>query len=160
MANDTEDTGADASAQDTGEAPPSARAKAPASSSAGPSGAGLSSAGPSGAGPDAPTAEAHAEGVDATGAVDDSERRAKEELLEAVDHFRNAASLLFGRAARDPSVKQATKEVRRVVGRVSDAAEPLAKELGQELGRFTKDVMRAVDETTKRARGRGADEEE
>lgn len=106
-----------------------------------------------------PTAEAKSDDVDATGATP-KEREAKEELFEAIDHFKNAASILFSRATSDPAVKKAGKEVRRVVDEVSDAAEPLAKELTTELGRLTKDIMKAVDGTAKRTARRDEEDEE
>lgn len=106
----------------------------------------------------AETAEAKAEGVDATGA-DADERDAKEEIVEAIGHFKNAASILFGRATSDPAVKTATKEAERVVRKIGDAAEPIAKELTSELGRLTRDVLGAVENTRKRVSERGDEEE-
>lgn len=93
--------------------------------------------------------------VDATGA-DPEERDAKEELFEAIDHFKNAASILFNRAASDPAVKNVTKEAGRVARQLGDAAEPLAKQVGDaaepiarqltdEVGRLTRDVMDLID---------------
>ena len=100
--------------------------------------------------------------TDATGA-DPSERRAKDELFEAIDHFKNAASILFDRASRDPAVKSATKEAgkvvraidpavknatkeaEKVVRKIGDAAEPLAKQLTDEVSRLTRDVLSAVE---------------
>jgi DNA-binding protein H-NS len=88
---------------------------------------------------------------------------AKEELFEAIDHFKNAASILFNRATKDPTVKSATKEAERIarqIGdaaepatkeaeriarKIGDAAEPLAKQLTSELTRLTRDVMGAVE---------------
>ncbi len=84
------------------------------------------------------------ESVDETGA-DRPERKAKDELFEAIDHFKNAASILFDRAAKDPAVKSATKEAGRLAKKLGDAAEPLAKQLTGELGRLTKDVMEVVE---------------
>ena len=75
----------------------------------------------------------------------DDPQQAKEELFEAIDHFKNAASILFQRATTDPAVKNARKEAERVAKKLGDAAEPLAKQLTDELGRLTKDVMKAVD---------------
>jgi hypothetical protein len=95
--------------------------------------------------------------VDETGA-DAEEGDAKEELFEAIDHFKNAASILFNRATKDPAVKTATKEAGRVVKQIGDAAEPLAKELTKEVGRLTRDVLGAIDGTRKKERRR--DEEE
>jgi hypothetical protein len=82
--------------------------------------------------------------VDETGA-DAEEHSAKEELFEAIDHFKNAASILFGRATNDPAVKNATKEAGRIAKKVGDAAEPLAKQLADEVTRMTRDVMSAVE---------------
>ena len=97
-------------------------------------------------------------GVDETGA-DAEERDAKEELFEAIDHFKNAASILFNRAAKDPAVKTATKEAGRVVKQIGDAAEPLAKELTKEVGRLTKDVIGAIDGARKKIEERSDEEE-
>lgn len=100
--------------------------------------------------------------IDETGA-DPQERNAKEELFEAIDHFKNAASIIFDRATSDPTVKSATKEAGRVARKIGDAAEPLAAELTKELSRLTKDMMKAVEGTTRRARGKkkgSRDEEE
>lgn len=83
-------------------------------------------------------------GTDATGA-DAAERDAKEELFEAIDHFKNAASILFNRATKDPTVKTATKEAERIARKIGDAAEPLAKQLTSELTRLTRDVKQAVE---------------
>lgn len=82
--------------------------------------------------------------VDETGA-DADEQSAKEELFEAIDHFKNAASILFGRATSDPAVKQVTKDVGRVARKVGDAAEPLAKQLADEVTRMTRDVKAAIE---------------
>ena len=93
--------------------------------------------------------------VDATGA-DPEEQDAKQELFEAIDHLKNAASILFGRAANDPAVKNAGREAERMVKKLedaaepmvkqlSDAAEPLAKQLTGELGRLTRDVLDVVE---------------
>jgi len=95
------------------------------------------------------TTSAKAEGFDATGA-DTGERAAKDELFEAIDHFKNAASILFGRAAKDPAVKTATKEAGRVVKQIGDAAEPVARELTKEMGRMTQDMLSLVERTRKR----------
>lgn len=84
------------------------------------------------------------ESVDETGA-DRGERKAKDELFEAIDHFKNAASILFERATKDPAVKSATKEAERIAKKIGNAAEPLAKQLTGELSRLTKDVMEVVD---------------
>jgi hypothetical protein len=82
--------------------------------------------------------------IDETGA-DGAERQAKDELFEAIDHFKNAASILFGRAASDPAVKSAKKEAGRIAKKIGDAAEPLAKQLTTEISRLTKDVMETVE---------------
>ena len=106
----------------------------------------------------AETADADATGadVDATGA-DEKERDAKNELAEAFDHVKNAASILFDRAAKDPGLKTATKEAERVVKQIGDAAEPVVQELSKEVGRITRDVLAAVERTRKKLEG---DEEE
>lgn len=75
---------------------------------------------------------------------------AKAELFEAIDHFKNAASILFDRATSDPALRTATKEAGRVVKKIGDAAEPIAAELTKELGRLTRDVMSVVEGTTRR----------
>ena len=70
---------------------------------------------------------------------------ARDELFEALDHFKNAANILFDRATKDPAVRTATKEAEKVVKKVGDAAEPLAKQLTGELSRLTKNVLEAVE---------------
>jgi hypothetical protein len=70
---------------------------------------------------------------------------ARDELFEAIDHLKNAANILFDRAAKDPTVRSATKEAAKVVKNVGDAAEPLAKQLTGELSKLTKNVLEAVD---------------
>ena len=82
--------------------------------------------------------------VDETGA-DAEEQSAKEELFEAIDHFKNAASILFGRAANDPALKNATKDAGKLARKIGDAAEPLAKQLTGDITRMTRDVMAAVE---------------
>ena len=77
---------------------------------------------------------------------------AKEELFEAIDHFKNAASILFGRVADDPTLKSATKEAERIAKKIGDAAEPLAKQLTGEVSRMTKDILDAVESGTKKKR--------
>lgn len=86
--------------------------------------------------------------IDETGA-DAAERKAKDELFEAIDHFKSAASILFGRAASDPAVKSATKEAGRLAKKIGDAAEPLAHQLTSEISRLTKDVMDTVEDVTR-----------
>lgn len=99
---------------------------------------------------------------DDRGASDDEERdsgeerNAKDELFEAIDHFKNAASILFDRATKDPAVKSATKEAERVVKKIGSAAEPLAKQLTSELGRLTRDVRDAVEGGLGTAKKKGA----
>ena len=47
---------------------------------------------------------------------DESETTPRDELFEAIDHFKNAASLLFQRAS--PTMKRATQKVDEAVGRI------------------------------------------
>lgn len=91
--------------------------------------------------------------IDETGA-DAAERKAKDELFEAIDHFKSAASILFGRAANDPAVKSATKEAGRLARKIGDAAEPLAHQLTSEFSRLTKDVMDTVEDVTGRGKSK------
>jgi hypothetical protein len=83
-------------------------------------------------------------------------RTAKEELFEAIDHFKNAASILFERATKDPTVRSATKEAERIARKISDAAEPLAKQLTTELNRLTRDVMQTVEGRKPKRRAAGS----
>lgn len=69
---------------------------------------------------------------------------AKQELFEAIDHFKKAANILFDRAAKDPAVKTATEEAERVFKKLGNTAEPLARQLTDELGRLTKRVSDTV----------------
>lgn len=72
-------------------------------------------------------------------------KKAKEELFEAIDHFRSAASILFERATKDPTVRQATAEAERVVQKIGATAEPLAKHLVAELSKLTRNIADTVD---------------
>lgn len=96
------------------------------------------------------------------------DRQAKEELFEAIDHFKSAASILFDRARNDPAVKSGLSEAERLAKKLGDAAEPLARQLTDELGRMTKDVRDTVEGASRRRKKRsspppepaGSDEEE
>jgi hypothetical protein len=81
---------------------------------------------------------------------------AKDELFEAIDHFKNAASILFDRAAKDPGVRSATKEAEKILDKINDAAEPVVKKVGEaaeplakqltgELSKLTRNVLDAVE---------------
>lgn len=88
---------------------------------------------------------------------------AKQELFEAIDHFKQAASLFFDKASKSPTAKKmqsaiesasekadgwtekidpafesASKEAERVIGKLGASAEPLAKQLTGELKSLTK----------------------
>jgi len=97
---------------------------------------------------------------------------AKKELFEAIDHFKQAASLFFDKASKspavtktvsaiesasekadgwtekiDPAFESASKEAERVIGKLGATAEPLAKQLTGELKSLTKrfgDVARGA----------------
>ncbi|HEY8427173.1 MAG TPA: hypothetical protein VIL20_02315 [Sandaracinaceae bacterium] len=86
----------------------------------------------------------------AKGARKGDAKDAKEELFEAIDHFKNAASILFNRATQDPTVRSATKEAERIAKKIGEAAEPLAKQLTGEITRLTRDVLSAVEGGTTR----------
>lgn len=87
----------------------------------------------------------------------------KKELFEAIDHFKQAASLFFDKASKsdaakkvqsaiesasekadgwtekiDPAFESASKEAERVIGKLGATAEPLAKQLTGELKSLTK----------------------
>ena len=87
----------------------------------------------------------------------------KKELFEAIDHFKQAASLFFDKAAKSPTAKKmqsaienasekadgwtdkidpafesASKEAERVIGKLGATAEQLAKQLTGELKSLTK----------------------
>jgi hypothetical protein len=72
--------------------------------------------------------------------------KAKDELFEAIDHFKRAANILFDRAAKDPTVRSATSEAERVIQKLGATAEPLARQLTSELGRLTKRITDSVSE--------------
>ncbi|MBK8168862.1 MAG: hypothetical protein IPK60_00790 [Sandaracinaceae bacterium] len=76
-------------------------------------------------------------------------RRAKDELFEAIDHFRSAASILFERATKDTTLRQATAEAERVVQKIGATAEPLAKQLATELAKLTRTIVESVDSKRK-----------
>jgi len=103
---------------------------------------------------------------------------AKKELFEAIDHFKQAASLFFDKASKsdaarkvqsaienasekadgwaeklDPALQSASKEAERVIGKLGATAEPLAKQLTGELKALTKrlgDVARGGGERPSR----------
>jgi hypothetical protein len=75
----------------------------------------------------------------------DATTKAKDELFVAIEHFKNAASILFDRAAKDPSLRSATHEAERVMQKVGATAEPLARSLAGELSKLTRQVADAVD---------------
>jgi len=75
-----------------------------------------------------------------------SPREARDELFEAIDHFKSAANLFFERATNDPAVKQATSEAERVFTKLGERAEPLARQLTGELGRLTRRIQDTVQE--------------
>lgn len=77
-----------------------------------------------------------------------SEADPREELFEAIDHFKKAANALFDRASKDPTIKSATSEAERVIQKLGATAEPLARQLTGELSRLTKRISEQVSETT------------
>lgn len=81
-------------------------------------------------------------------AADDTNepRKAKDELFDAIDHFKRAANILFDRAAKDPTIKSATSEAERVIQKLGATAEPLARQLTSELGKLTKRITDTVTE--------------
>jgi hypothetical protein len=97
-------------------------------------------------------------------AVDHEERAAKDELFEAIDHFKNAASILFQRARKDPAVQGAKEEAGKIAKKIGDTAEPVAKQLTSDLKRLTKDVMDVVEGrrglTPKKKKKKKSDEEQ
>ena len=72
-------------------------------------------------------------------------QKAKEELFEAIEHFKNAAGILFARAQKDPAIRTATTEAGKVFQKLGETAEPLAKQLTGELGKLTRSITEAVD---------------
>lgn len=107
----------------------------------------------------------------AESAAEPEMRHAKDELFEAIDHFKKAATILFERAQREPAVRTGVKDVERVVGKVTDAAdpvldkvqeaaqpmvdkvtetaEPLVKHFVSELGKFTKSLLETAEKRGK-----------
>ena len=73
------------------------------------------------------------------------ERDAKDELFDAIDHFKNAAQILFQKAKKDPMVHTAAAEAEKVFQKISETAEPLAKQLTDELTKLTKKISETVD---------------
>ncbi len=71
--------------------------------------------------------------------------KAKDELFEAIDHFRSAANILFDRATKDPTVQNATAEAERLMQKIGATAEPLARQLTSEIGRLTRKISDAVE---------------
>lgn len=96
-----------------------------------------------------------------TGGEERAGEKAKEELFEAIEHFKNAAGILFARAQKDPTIRTATTEAGKVFQKLGETAEPLAKQLTNELGKLTKTITEAVDPKRKSERpppGAGEDE--
>ena len=62
---------------------------------------------------------------------------AKDEFVEALAHFKSAASIMLERATRDPRLKDASREAGRVLSKLGSAAEPVARQFGDELSRLT-----------------------
>ncbi len=116
---------------------------------------------------------------------DKGEKGAKEDLFEAIDLFKSAASKLFDKAAQsktvktvtdsvekldpkidaatkkvedklDPAFSSAAKEAERVFAKLGASAEPLAKQLGSELSKLTKKLGAAVDDVTAKAKEKAA----
>jgi hypothetical protein len=89
--------------------------------------------------------------------------RAKEELFEAIEHFRKAATILFERAQEKPAMKEAERVVDKVteaadpvldkvqaatkpvVDKVAEATEPVVKQAVSELAKLTRSLLDAVD---------------
>lgn len=84
---------------------------------------------------------------EAEDATDEREpaRNAKDEIVEAIAHFKNAASILLDRATKDPTIRSATTEAERLAKKLGSAAEPLARQLTDEVSRFTTDVWSVVE---------------
>ncbi len=104
----------------------------------------------------------------------DKDTTAKDELFEAIDHFKSAAAKLFDKAAGskpvkrvsetiedvgkkidpaltsvadklDPAFDTAAKEAERVISKIGASAEPLAKQLTGELSKLTKKIGETLD---------------
>jgi hypothetical protein len=78
---------------------------------------------------------------------------AKDELFEALDHFKNAAEILFRSASKDPVVQSVAADTGKVVKKIGATAEPLARQLAQELGKMTKQVAEAVSDAVEGRKG-------
>jgi hypothetical protein len=91
-----------------------------------------------------------------TSAPDTETPKAKDELFEAIDHFKKAATIFFDRATSDPTVKSATDEAERVIKKLGDTAEPLAKQLTSELGKLTKRISEAVTDAAQSGKKKSA----
>ncbi len=74
-------------------------------------------------------------------------KHAKDELFEAIDHLKNAASILFDRAAKDPTLERATEEADRVLTKIAEGAEPVARQVTGEVARLTRRLSNALAET-------------
>lgn len=77
---------------------------------------------------------------------------AKDELLEALGHFKRAANIVLDKATSDPTVKTATDEAERVIQKVGDAAEPLARQFAGELSKMGSMLAGAVQDATSRVK--------
>lgn len=65
---------------------------------------------------------------------------ATDELVEALEHLKTAATTLLKRANEEGAVKTAAQEAERAVHHVSVAAEPVLKKLTHEVKRITQEI--------------------
>ena len=71
----------------------------------------------------------NSEDVDATGATPE-ERKARNEVFEAIEHLKSTANILFGRAKNDPAIRRAAQDAERFVQTITDHAETGAQKIG------------------------------
>jgi hypothetical protein len=96
------------------------------------------------------------------GTADDPEQatnKAKDELFEAIDHFKNAATLLFERALRDPHLQRAKKAARAAAEAATDTARSAAetaKEAARHAAESAKDAAHRTREAADEVNARTA----
>lgn len=100
------------------------------------------------------TSEATSERADSAGATPEPasgehDTTAKEELFEAIDHFKAAAAKLFDRAARAPALKQVSHKVDEVAKKVEQSpplkkVEELADKLDPTFDSAAKEAERVI----------------
>jgi hypothetical protein len=91
---------------------------------------------------------------------EESGKKARDELFEAIDHLKNAAGILFDKASKDPTFDRATTEAEKVVTKIADSTEPIARQVTSELAKLTRKLSDAMRESAERSKKKKSGDEE